>query len=192
MIDYEKIDRLVKNIEESEAELYKELEKGSEKLSCRFAEEKIPLWRYILQGNKRYALSAPIIYGMIVPALFMDLCVTIYQATCFPIYGIPKVRRQDYIVIDRDRLPYLNILQKINCAYCGYFNGLIAYVREIAARTEQFWCPIRHGKRVKGVHRRYWHFLRYGDGAHLKERWTKLREALQKEDQSFKGRGSAK
>jgi hypothetical protein len=29
----------------------------------------------------------------------------------------------------------------VNCVYCGYFNGLIAYVQEIAARTEQFWLP---------------------------------------------------
>ena len=192
MIDYEKIDRLVKKMEETEAELYDELAKGSETLRCDFAKEKIPLWRYIVEGNKRYALTAPIIYGMIIPAVIMDLCVTIYQVTCFPIYGIPKVCRREYIVIDREKLPYLNLLQKINCAYCGYFNGLIAYVREIAARTEQFWCPIRHARRVRGVHHRYWHFLRYGDGDHLKERWMKLREALKIEDHSSKGPGSAK
>ncbi|WP_353662479.1 hypothetical protein [Hydrogenimonas sp. SS33] len=180
-MDTNKINELIDRLEETEAQLYEELGKGSEKIACDFMKEKIPLWSYIRKGNKKYALTAPVIYGMIVPALFMDLCVTIYQATCFPVYGIPKARRGDYIVIDRHHLPYLNALQKLNCIYCAYFNGLIAYVREIAARTEQFWCPIRHARRVRGVHHRYWHFLRYGDGDHLKERWMKLRAELQKE-----------
>ena len=181
-MDYEKIDRLLQTLERTEAELNEELEKTGEKIKCDFAEERIPLWTYIRRGNPRYALTAPIIYGMIVPAVIMDLCVTVYQATCFPIYGIPKVKREEFIVIDRHRLPYLNALQKLNCVYCAYFNGLIAYVREIASKTEQFWCPIRHARRVRGVHRRYWHFLRYGDGKDLKERWMKLREELKEEE----------
>ncbi|WP_457597209.1 hypothetical protein [Hydrogenimonas sp.] len=182
-MNYEKIDELLKRLEETETELYKELGKGVEEVTCDFAREKIPLLTYLWRGNKRYALTAPVIYGMIVPALFMDLCVTVYMHSCFPIYGIPKVRRRDFIAIDRHRLPYLNALQKLNCVYCGYFNGLVAYVEEIAARTEQFWCPIRHARRLRGVHHRYWHFLRYGDGERLKERWTQLREALKKEEE---------
>ncbi len=181
-MDHEKINRLLQTLERIEAELNEELEKTTKKLQCEFAEERIPLWTYIRRGNPRYALTAPIIYGMIVPALIMDFCVTIYQATCFPIYGIPKVNRQEFIVIDRHRLSYLNALQKLNCIYCAYYNGLIAYVREIASKTEQFWCPIRHARRVRGVHRRYWHFLRYGDGRKLKERWMKLRQELKEEE----------
>jgi hypothetical protein len=181
MINYEKVNELLKKLEATEAELYEELGKGVETIKCDFAHERIPLPKYILKGNKKYALTAPIIYGMIVPAVIMDVCVSFYQWSCFPIYGIPYVRRRDYIAIDRHRLPYLNALQKLNCVYCGYFNGLVAYVREVAARTEQFWCPIRHARRLKDVHHRYWHFLRYGDGDHLKERWMKLREALKRE-----------
>lgn len=181
-MDHEKINRLLQTLERIEAELNEELEKTTKKLQCEFAEERIPLWTYIRRGNPRYALTAPIIYGMIVPALIMDFCVTIYQATCFPIYGIPKVNREEFIVIDRHRLSYLNALQKLNCIYCAYYNGLIAYVREIASKTEQFWCPIRHARRVRGVHRRYWHFLRYGDGRKLKERWMKLRQELKEEE----------
>ena len=59
--------------------------------------------------------------------LLMDLFVTTYQAVCFPIYGIPKVRRSDYLVFDREDLPYLNAIEKFNCFYCSYGNGGAAY-----------------------------------------------------------------
>jgi len=36
-------------------------------------------------------------------------------------------------------------------------------VREIAARTEQHFCPIRHAAKVPAPHSRYPHFLPYGD-----------------------------
>jgi hypothetical protein len=87
----------------------------------------------------------------------------VYQAVCFPIYGIPKVKRENYIVFDRQYLNYLNLIEKINCAYCSYFNGLIAYIQEIAARTEQYWCPIKHARRISKLHSRYQKFLSYGD-----------------------------
>jgi len=182
-MNHDKIEKLLKRLEETEAELSDELAKGAQEVKCDFSSQRIPLWRYIRSGKLSYLLTVPFIYGMIIPAVIMDAGVEIYQAVCFPIYGIPKVRRSDYIVFDRHRLNYLNLLQKFNCLYCAYFNGLIAYVREIASRTEQFWCPIRHARRVRGVHRRYWHFLRYGDGEDLYERWRILRRELKEEEQ---------
>ncbi|WP_456402137.1 hypothetical protein [Hydrogenimonas sp.] len=181
-MDHDRIEELIGELEKTEAALYEELSKGAQKIRCDFAEEKIPLLRYIAEAKIGYVLTAPVIYAMIVPALIMDLFVSLYQAVCFPVYGIPKARREEYIVFDRHRLKYLNILQKLNCLYCAYFNGLVAYVREIASRTEQFWCPIRHARRVRNVHRRYWNFLRYGDGKDLRERWHRLREDLKEEE----------
>jgi hypothetical protein len=93
----------------------------------------------------------------------MDVTISLYQAVCFPIYGIPKVKRQEYIVFDRQYLQYLNLIEKINCDYCSYANGLFAYLQEIAARTEQFWCPIKHAKRIKTLHSCYQKFFSYGD-----------------------------
>ena len=72
-------------------------------------------------------------------------------------------------------LAYLNIIEKINCIYCGYFNGLIAYVQEVAARTEQYWCPIKYARRVSYMHGRYHKFLEFGDGKGYKERLEQLR-----------------
>ncbi|BBG65872.1 hypothetical protein NNO_1169 [Hydrogenimonas sp.] len=177
-MDRDKIGELLEKLEETESLLNRELEKEAESLKCDFLEERVPLWDYIKTAKPGYIATAPFIYAMIVPAVIMDIFVTVYQGVCFPVYGIPKVDRKEFIVFDRHRLRYLNMLQKLNCLYCAYFNGLVAYVREIASRTEQFWCPIRHARRVRGVHRRYWHFLRYGDGKDLKTRWMKMREEL--------------
>lgn len=108
-------------------------------------------------------LTAPVIYALIVPFVLLDLCVVIYQAVCFPVYGIARVPRRDYIVIDRQALAYLNGLQKLNCVYCGYCNGLIGWVREVAGRTEAYWCPIKHAARMHDPHAHYGVFLDYGN-----------------------------
>jgi len=108
-------------------------------------------------------LSSPLIYGCVVPFLTLDLAVALYQSVCFPIYGIPKVQRNDYLVFDRGRLAYLNVVEKVACVYCSYANGLLAYITEIAARTEQHFCPIKHARRNLQSHSRYAHMLPYGD-----------------------------
>jgi hypothetical protein len=82
-------------------------------------------------------LTTPLIYSLAVPFVVLDVWTTVYQWTCFPIYGISRVRRRSYFVIDRHKLAYLNLIEKANCMYCSYATGVIAYVREIAARTEQ-------------------------------------------------------
>lgn len=138
--------------------------------------EKIP--RYLLEANLLNILTVPIIWFCFVPAVFMDLVVTAYQAVCFPIYRIPKVKRGDFIVIDRHSLGYLNVIEKINCVYCGYFNGLVNYVQEIAARTEQYWCPIKHARRFKTMHSRYKKFFDYGDAVQYREKIETVRRAF--------------
>jgi hypothetical protein len=108
-------------------------------------------------------LTMPLIYGMALPLMILDLSVSLYQLGCFTAWGIQRVPRREYVVIDRHRLGYLNPVQKLNCVFCGYGNGVIAYAREITARTEQYWCPIKHALKVKGSHDRYRDFQAYGD-----------------------------
>jgi hypothetical protein len=85
---------------------------------------------YVLEGSILSLLTAPIIYSLVVPLALLDLWVTTYQWICFPVYGIARVRRRDYCVIDRRKLAYLNGIEQANCTVCSYANGLIAYVRE--------------------------------------------------------------
>ena len=135
------------------------------------------IWRYLRQAPLAFILSAPLIYGMAIPLLILDASFSLYQHVCFRIYGIPRVRRADYLVIDRQHLDYLNVIEKLNCVYCGYGNGLIEYVREITARTEQYWCPIKHAIRTLDSHARSQRFFHYGDA----EAYRQGLEALRKE-----------
>lgn len=97
----------------------------------------------------RHIIGAPFIYMMIVPLVILDLFLEIYHRICFPLYGLEYVKRSKYIKVDRHRLSYLTGLEKINCAYCGYANGLLHYASVIAGETERYWCGIKHKKRRK-------------------------------------------
>lgn len=142
---------------------------------------KISLGAFLKKTRFLTLVTAPIIYSVVVPLALLDLVSSIYQAVCFPAYGIGKVGRQDYIFVDRTSLAYLNGLQKLNCAYCGYGNGVLAYVSEIAARTEQFWCPIKHAGHISGAHGRYAAFLEFGDAKGFEKGQEELRERLRTE-----------
>jgi len=143
----------------------------------RHRELRTRLSEYILNARPLVVLTAPVIYSLIVPLVILDISVSIYQAVCFPAYGIEKVRRRDYFTFDRAHLAYLNALERLNCAYCSYANGLIAYVREIAGRTEQYWCPIKHARRMIATHDHYREFVDYGDAEAYRERIAALTQA---------------
>lgn len=142
---------------------------------------KTGFFRWLVTNRPQNLITGPIIYGMIVPLLMLDLCVSLYQWTCFPIYRIAKVKRADYIVLDRQHLGYLNFIEKFHCTYCAYGTGLIAYITEIIARTEQYFCPIKHARKVLGSHARYAYFLDYGDAADYEARLEAFRVALARE-----------
>ncbi|HUJ80871.1 MAG TPA: hypothetical protein VLW83_03255 [Candidatus Acidoferrales bacterium] len=165
--------------EEIKSEFY-ELRNGkvwfSEEIKREHRKLKTSLARYIVHSRFLALLTAPFIYSCFIPFVLLDLFVSVYQAICFPVYGIPKARRRDYMAIDRNKLRYLNALEGLNCMYCSYANGLLAYVVEIAGRTEQHWCPIKHARRIQHAHDRYSHFLPYGNATAYRERIDKVRD----------------
>jgi len=130
----------------------------------------------ILKYKSLQIITSPFIYLCFLPTIVMDAIVTLYQRVCFPLYGIPIVERKDYVIIDRHKLKYLNLAKKFNCVYCGYFSGVISYAQEIAGRTEQYWCPIKHGKKLKNSHNRYSNFMEYGDAKGYQDNFVKIRE----------------
>lgn len=134
--------------------------------------------KYLMDSSLSSFAMAPVIYSLIFPALFLDLFVSVYQFLCFPVYQIQPVKRGDYIIMDRHHLKYLNWIERLNCEYCSYFNGLVAYVREVGARTEQYWCPIKHAKRGAPRHSLYKNFLDYGDMEGYAEKLSELRDRL--------------
>lgn len=133
---------------------------------------------YLAQSSLLTLVTAPVIYSLILPLVLIDLFAWAYQRICFPVYGIPRVRRADYVVLDRQRLQYLNIIERMNCMYCGYGNGVLAYAMEVAARTEQYWCPIKHASHVPSPHSHYHRFLPYGDAEGYVSELERLRQEL--------------
>ena len=136
------------------------------------------LFRYMTGASLLSWLVSPVIYAGFVPMLLLDAFLFVYQGVCFPVYHITKVKRSDYLVMDRGDLPYLNILEQFNCFYCGYANGLMAYGREVAARTEQYFCPIKHARRIVAAHDHYPSFYEYGDSESYRHGLERLRDKL--------------
>ena len=137
-------------------------------------------FRWLVTDRPQNLITGPIIYAMIFPLMMLDICVSFYQWACFPIYGITRVRRADYIVFDRRHLGYLNFIEKFHCTYCEYGNGLMSYMAEILARTEEYFCPIKHAHKILGTHARYNRFLDYGDAADYEAKLEEYRVALGK------------
>ena len=79
---------------------------------------KMNFFRWLVTYRPQNLITGPIIYSMIIPLVITDIFITFYQLTCFPIYGIKKVRRADYIIFDRHKLNYLNFIEKFHCTYC--------------------------------------------------------------------------
>lgn len=138
---------------------------------------------YLRDAKLSHILSAPIIYSVIIPIALLDLSVSFYQHTCFRVYGIERVDRSNYVIIDRQHLVYLNTIEKINCMYCGYGNGVIAFVREVFARTEQYWCPIKHASKQLDAHQLTEKFTDYGDAKAYQEKLITLRKALSQQNE---------
>jgi hypothetical protein len=189
------VDRVVANLREAEEALLRDVHDQQQRWRYRvhrrrvwFDEEvrrahkrlKQSIPAFLRHGSLPNLLTTPIIYSLAAPFLLLDIWVTVYQWTCFPIYGIARVRRRSYFVIDRHKLAYLNSIEKANCLYCGYVNGLIGYVREIAARTEQYWCPIKHSRPIPTPHAHYQLFFDYGDAEAYRRGLAAVRRMLRR------------
>jgi len=180
----EEIDRLL----DEKRELFKyTLEQGKVRfdqgMKTLQLQQRTGIWTYLRHARIRHVLTVPLIYSLVFLLVALDVAVTLYQHICFRIYKIPRVRRMDYFVIDRQHLAYLNAIEKIHCAYCGYANGLIEYLREVSARTEKYWCPIKHARRTPDPHYLTEQFVDYGDAKtyrkrlkELKDEWSKIKQ----------------
>ncbi|KGM07267.1 hypothetical protein LP43_0877 [Methylophaga thiooxydans] len=192
-----RIEQLLQQIRQLEEELLVELNQRSQVIgftikgkrveferSIRLAHKRLKygVWRWLFGIRPINIITAPIIYAMIVPLVLIDVLVSFYQYTCFPIYGISRVKRDHYIVFDRHHLSFLNIFERLHCLYCAYGNGVVAYIREILARTEQYFCPIKHARKVLGTHERYYQFIEYGDATDYHQRLQQFRKNLAKEE----------
>jgi hypothetical protein len=187
------LDALMEKLRSVEAEIEAELTKRREELRFRLESRRVVFerevlrmhralktraGRYLIDANPLMILTTPVIYSLLIPIALLDIWIMTYQAICFPVYRIPQVRRRDYLVFDRHHLAYLNTIEKINCAYCSYANGAIAFMREVASRTEIYWCPIKHARRVLGPHPHYQGFADFGDAAGFREKLVQMKDGV--------------
>jgi hypothetical protein len=121
----------------------------------------------------RHLPTFPLLYLAAIPIVVLDIYIEIYHRVAFPIYGLPWLKRKHYIKIDRHKLRYLNVLQKIFCVYCGYANGVVHYWTRIFGETERYWCSIKHSDR-EGFETPPHHraFLEYGDDKSYEEEYN--------------------
>ncbi len=190
-----KISELLDRIQQMELEIEQEMKRKRAELQADCEETRVRFEREVLEQQRRFktgvmaylltanwlsVVTAPVIYSVLFPMLLLDLFITIYQHVCFRAYGISRVKRSDYFVYDRAHLAYLNLIEKINCAYCSYGNGLMAYGREVVARTEQYWCPIKHARKIMAAHPYYTGFVDFGDAQSYKQELENLRNELAK------------
>lgn len=189
----EKIKIILDNIRELEEELRTLLYEQQTSLSYKIAGKRVEFeksirdahkklktsWFYwFISSNVKHLISIPFIYALVFPLLIFDFGVSVYQSVCFRLYGITIVKRSDHFIFDHQHLAYLNIFEKINCLYCSYASGLINYGREIAARTEEYWCPIKHAHKIIDPHNRYMEFLDYGDAESYKNKLEEIRKNI--------------
>jgi len=187
-----KLDELfarIRALQDEVEDAYREAREEFEQQKLRLAEEFLTRQRRYRTGAIRFVVSArplvlltaPIVYLGWLPFIVLDLFVTLCQAVCFPVWRIPKVKRSDYLFFDRADLPYLNAIERFNCFYCSYANGIAAYAREVAARTEQYWCPIKHARRIVAAHDRYPLFFEHGDAEAYRQGLERLRRQQERE-----------
>jgi hypothetical protein len=192
-----RISELLDRIRQIEDEIEQELQRRRAELHADFEDRRIRFEREVLEQQRRFkegllgyvfgaelrhVVTAPVIYAVFVPLVLVDLFVTAYQHACFPFYRIPRVKRGEHFFFDRSHLAYLNLVEKFNCAYCSYANGLASYVREIVARTEQYWCPIKHARRMLQAHPYYGGFADFGDAEGYRRELQALRAELARLD----------
>ena len=113
------------------------------------AHNTLGLWAFLLRLRPINIITGPLIYGMVVPLVFLDLSVWVYQYVCFPIYKIPRIERAQFNAFDRQELRYLDWVSKAHCSYCAYAMGVAAFGSAVIAATEAYFCPIKHQHKLQ-------------------------------------------
>jgi hypothetical protein len=187
----DKIREILEEIEEMKLKLAEEIDKQESHISYRIKNGYVTFEKEVMARQREnmknllswfrevpflHLISSPIIYAMIIPAVLFDIILFVYQQVIFRIYKFKFIERSDYMNFDHQYLGYLNPIEKINCLYCSYFNGLMLYASAVAGRTELYFCPIKHAKKVVSQHEFYDTFLSYGDEEDYQKKLKELRE----------------
>ena len=89
-------------------------------------------------------------YVCIIPLVVLDVFLWQFQHIYFRFHNIPQITRKEYVIIDRYELKGLYFWQKVNCVYCGYANGIVAFAKAIVNQMEIYSCAIKHVRTPEG------------------------------------------
>lgn len=187
----DKIREIIEEIDRMKLKLAEEIDKQESHISYEIKNGYVTFEKEVLAKQKEnmknllswfrevpllHLLTAPLIYAMVIPAIIFDVLLFVYQQMAFRVFKFEFIKRSDYMHFDHHYLGYLNAIEKLNCLYCSYFNGLMLYASAIAGRTELYFCPIKHAKKVVAQHMYYDEFLSYGDEEDYQEKLKELRK----------------
>ncbi len=187
----DRIREIIKEIDEMKLKLAEEIDKQESHISYQVKNGYVTFGQEVLAKQREnmkslltwfrevpllHLLSSPIIYAMVIPAVVLDIILFVFQQVIFRIYKFELIKRSDYMHFDHRYLGYLNPIEKLNCLYCSYFNGLMLYASAVAGRTELFFCPIKHAKKIVAQHKYYEVFLSYGDEEDYQKKLKELRK----------------
>ena len=187
----DKIKELIEEIDAMKLKLAEEIDKQESHISYEIKNGYVTFEKEVLAKQREnmknlltwfrevpllHLLTAPLIYAMVIPAIIFDVLLFVYQQIAFRVFKFEFIKRSDYMHFDHHYLGYLNIIEKFNCLYCSYFNGLMLYASAIAGRTELYFCPIKHAKKIVSQHKFYEEFLSYGDEGEYQKKLKELRK----------------
>lgn len=99
----------------------------------------------VSRANRVMAFIAAIsCYICIIPLLILDIFLWQFQNIYFRIMEIPLILRRKYVILDRYKLGKLTFWQRLNCFYCEYANGVVAYAKAVVNQMELYSCAIKH------------------------------------------------
>jgi hypothetical protein len=104
----------------------------------------------------RIGLAAWLLYLALPAVIFIDIILILGNHIIFPLVGIPKINRSDYIKpFSRSKLMNVSIWYKLGCIYCSYTNGVAYYFQVIAMKIEFLYCPWKQKDKTKISHHRF-------------------------------------
>lgn len=94
-------------------------------------------WTRVLVGGLSMYVTIPIIVFF-----HLTIVVLLYQWTLRPLFGLERVHWANHVRLDRHRIAGLSPIDKFNCEFCGYANGLCTMLNKELDHLSRHSAPI--------------------------------------------------
>ena len=139
------IDDLLSKIKLMEQELLEEIQSQQQNFAYEIQQKRIYFEKQVVQQHKtlcstvidylknasfKHILTVPVIWAILIPAVLLDITVTLYQADLFSSVWHPQSQTGGLYVFDRRYLSYLNIVEKINVLIAATLTAVLPIFRK--------------------------------------------------------------